>query len=92
MKNEIPAIRSDKEMSFVRLGSEENIDLHLDRQKGTMTIEIISYDEEAEEWLGEETTVEEVKSELEKHRFSTICSFPLTIRELQACFSHKLRI
>jgi hypothetical protein len=90
MKNEIPAIRSNTEMTFTRLGGEEEIDLHLCRKTNRMTFQKVTWNEEAEEWEAKEVYLSEVQHELEDYGFCTISESPMTIRQLAAAFSHKM--
>ena len=90
MKNEIPAIRNNTEMRFVRLGSEEEIDMTLNRETSTMTFEKVFWNEESDEWDSKEVYLEEIKGELEGYGFQTIGPKPMTIQQLMTHFSFKM--
>ena len=92
MKNEIPAIRSNTSMTFTRLGSEEEIDLHLDRKTNRMTFSRIQWNDEKGDWVEKEVYLADVQDELKGYGFCTISEKPMTIKQLAAAFSHKMFI
>ena len=92
MKNEIPTIRSNDSMTFVRLGRDEEIDMTLDRKTNHMSFRRAIWNEEIEDWDDTEVYLEDVQDELEKYAFCTIAPKPLTIRQLAATFSFKMAI
>lgn len=90
MINETPAIRSNDEMTFVRLGEREEIDLHLCRKTNQMTFQKVTWGDEFNDWESKEVYLSEVQHELEDYGFCTISESPMTIKQLAATFSHKM--
>jgi len=88
--NEIPALRNNNEMTFTRLGPDEDIDMTLERKTQRMTFQRLEYNEETGDWDGKEVYASEVEEELENYTFSTITEKPLSFRQLKAIFSHKM--
>ena len=83
-------MRTEKEMSFIRLGRDEDIDIHLTKD-GSMKIERTTFNEESDDWESVETTADEVEKDLDGRLFCTITKNPLTFRQLRAAFTHTLK-
>jgi len=90
MKNEIPATLDGSELTFIRLGKMEDIDMKICLETNLMTFERVFYNEDEEEWDGKEIYASEIESEMSEYAFCAITSKPLTFRQLMATFSHKM--
>ena len=92
MTNELPAIASNKEIIFTRLGLNEDIDMTIDLESRRMTFERVFWNEEKEEWEGKQAYLEEIEDELKDYGFLKITRNPLSIQKLKTFFSFKMFI
>lgn len=90
MINEIPATISGLKLLFIRLGEMEDIDMTIDLKTKTMTFERIQFDENNDEWVSDEICACEIEDEMNVYNFLSITDKPLTFRDLQSLFSHKM--
>lgn len=90
MINEIPAIRSESEMTFTRLGAEEEIDMTLNRKRGQMTFSKVVWNDDKDDWESNEVYLEEIENELTDYGFLTIGPEPMSIGQLKTHFSFKM--
>jgi hypothetical protein len=90
MKNIVPHFYNKKSAKFTRLGRDENVDLLIDLRTKHMTVEIVDFNEDTQDWEGQEATVSEVREILEDYTYILPPCATLSFRELETLFSHKM--